>query len=163
MGVLILGSIIGFQGEMNDTRREKIKSILKEYGLKDLLNFIKDETIINVSYGFISDLMAFFNDLDWVNIEQFYFQSLIYEFNKIKGKQIKTSDYNSIIQLNKCMDEITLELDKYILNLQKAFKTDFQSSPMANFIDTLKDRLYLSSRQVEEIHKKETSPEKILF
>lgn len=152
-----------FKGEMNDIRRKEIKSILKDNSLKDLLNFIKVETTKTIKYGLISDLLEHLSDINWVNIEQLYFRTLVHEFKKIKGKKINQSDYNSITQLNKCMDELTLELNNYINNLQKSFRADFINSPMASFIDNFNYRLSMVSQALKSIHEKETDPEKILF
>lgn len=142
---------------------EYVDEIKKRKTTKELLDYIKGIVVISYKYKFFEDIINQNAEARWVDIEQYYYESLKFEFKKSKDKKGINKNFNSITAINNCMDLLSIELTKYIIDQQNLFSQIDIRSPFLSFIDTFIEPLRQERSQLIKRHSRTNSPSTILF
>lgn len=153
---------LNIQGEFNPQLKEKyllkIESITTS---KDLVRYIESIGIISYKYVFFKDLINQYVNARWVDIEQFYYETLKREFQIYKNPH-KVKSLNNIIELNKCIDELTIALSIFIKE-QEIKITMKHIDSLSSLLDSIGDPLSPKIASLVKRHGRLSSPEEVLF
>jgi len=124
---------------------ERIKEIFNKLPKNNVKAFIEGlqpdiEIILNKKYSFFIDLVNECDNSDWVGIEQFYFNKLMNIYIHASGGGWKKT-LHEIMLLNQCMDILTRELNKYIIEQQNLIHIAYLNSPLSSVIDKIVEPL----------------------
>ncbi len=140
-----------------------IDYIKRKYTVKDLLNFIKGVTNISYKYDFFKDIVDQYVDARWVDIEQNYFNTLKHHFTKFKAQNLYTKNLEDIIALNNCMDELTVELNKFIVKQQNNISLSFMKSHFSSLTDKIFEPLRPDHSELVKRHNRQKVPVRVIF
>ncbi len=147
-----------------DLKQKYINEIENSTSTKELIRLIKKIGDISYKNKLLEELINEYNYERWVDIEQFYFETLkkYYQFYKKPNINSKTKDINSIIDLNKCMDELTLVLSNFIKE-QEIKITWEHYNIMSSLFDNIKEPLESKYTSLINKHNRSAAPSKVLF
>lgn len=140
-----------------------IKGVKERKSAKKIIDFIKNVTNIKFKFEFFEEIINSPREL-WVDIEQFYFNKLKSYYKNYKlNPQQAVSTINSIIKLNKCMDILSRELDKYISIIDNSASISYLTSPLASLIDKCHEPLRMEIAKLVARHRRVSQPTNVIF
>lgn len=151
---------LNFQGELSSSNKSKYISKIESITTStELLKYFESIGKISYKYPFFEGLINRCVKARWVDIEQYYYESLKKEFQIYKNPH-KAKNLTNIIELNKCMDELTVALSNYVRNQQ--IKISINSSLHA-FFKNIGEPLTPNIASLVKNHDRQNAPSEILF
>jgi hypothetical protein len=99
----------------------------------------------------------------WVNIENHYYKYLRLKIDHyIKESSLRVYA-KPIIDLNKCMEEIAICLDKYIDKIEKKAIIDYMKTPLVELIKKMDEWLQTERTETVQMYGNGIKPEKVIF
>lgn len=142
---------------------EYIAELKKLTNLKDLLEFIKGSYKIIYNFKFFEQIVLNHLNSRWVDIEMLYYKALLKEFNYYEKIGASDKILPTVIELNECMDNIAIELRKYIIKAQAKFNFDPARSPMIDMFKSFDEPLNNNRFKLIARHNRENSPASVFF
>lgn len=139
-----------------------IKEIKKVGTITELLPFFKDDLKINFIHPFLEEIVNQCKDSRWVDVEQHYFRWLIYEFEHFKNQRAIIKNIDRVERLNKCMESITIQLDRFI-SRQDNPNIDYLTSHISTLIERMKEPLSKGQVKLYHRHKRVDPPSHVLY
>lgn len=130
---------------------------------QDTLDYIKNIAEIQYKNDLVREIIKNHHEKRWVDLEQYYFERLKTHFHKYSIDRDKTTELKKIIDLNECMDGLTIELNKYMKEIQTTSNLTYSSSPLSQVIDTCEAPLKRRIASLVPRHDRENVPENIVY
>lgn len=152
---LISFELFSYYGAINDS-----DSMLKDIKTVDeILQFIKNYMNCKFKHDFFKEIIDSFKESRWVDLEQFYYENLNNYFRLFKS----STNYKEIAELNNCMDLLSIELNKYILEQQNLFKINQSNDGMTFFIEKFSESIREERSKQIHRHNRKNPPSKVIF
>lgn len=136
--------------------------------VKDLLEAVSKYVTIAYKYTFFKDIITKFEDVNWVDIEQYYYEQLKdIEFNIQNSKPMYrkgkiANKLKEIIEINNCMDFLTVALNDFIKDQQN--KTSISNTFFNSHLKSLSDYIFNPLKWNEVLQRySHLPPEKVIF
>jgi hypothetical protein len=135
------------------TRATEIKELLKLSGILK----------INYNYTFLKEIVTSYSNAKWVDIEQYYYKQLCSFYDRYKNTINVKNIPKYVTDLNICMDEITLELNKYISKLRNNSLVNYSHNHLSKLFDDFQYPLHKDISSLVKNHNRKNSPSNVLF
>lgn len=150
------------QGEFNPQIKESfLLKIERMISSTELIGFIESIGRISYKYVYFKDLINQCVNARWIDIEQYYYETLKREFQIYKNPH-EVKNLINIIELNKCMDELTVALNSFIKKQEIKITTehiDFLSSLLGSISEPLRPQ----NASLVKKHNRINAPSEVLF
>jgi len=130
--------------------------------IKELSTTINNLFSVNY-YEFLNEIIEHYSSANWVDIEQHYYKSLKTYYQRFKNNVYSTEVPDTVIELNKCMDLLSIEVSKYINEQQNKYFIDSLDTPLATLFDNFRNPLHQKRSNLVKRHQRKDSPENVLF
>lgn len=135
----------------------------KRQSAQDVLNYIQNYADISFHNELIREIVRNHHQHRWVDLEHYYYERLKIHFQKYSTDRDKSTELKKIQDLNECMDRLTLELNKYMKEIQDNKNISYSKSPLSELIDKCQAPLRLNISSLVPRHNRENEPENVIY
>jgi len=160
----IVNSLVSFNihGELTPQLKKKYLSKIESINTSnELIGYFEPIGIITYKYAFLKDLINQYVNARWVDIEQYYYETLKREF-RIYKNPAKVKNLENIIELNKCMDELTLALKSFIKEQEIRITTE-HITRLSSLLNSISEPLRPETVSLVKRHNRRIAPSQVLF